>query len=93
MFVRRREDAATNVRLGIAASKKVGSAVVRNRIKRLVREVFRQNQSRISSDLDVVVVAKRNINVKSLDVFVTSEELVSVFKRLGKDFRSQSENV
>ncbi|WP_027183525.1 ribonuclease P protein component [Desulfovibrio inopinatus] len=93
VFVRRRDEAATGARLGIAVSKKIGSAVVRNRVKRLVREVFRQNRSLITSDLDVVVVAKRKIDVPSLDVFVARDELIPIFRRLGRDFRPQSENV
>ena len=48
-------------RLGITVSKKVGSAVQRNRIKRLVREFFRLNRSRLSTPQDIVIIAKRNI--------------------------------
>ena len=44
-------------RLGIAATKKLGGAVQRNRAKRLIREMFRRNK--IASGLDVVVVPKR----------------------------------
>ena len=44
-------------RLGIAATKKLGGAVQRNRAKRLIREMFRRNK--IGSGLDVVVVPKR----------------------------------
>lgn len=46
-------------RVGITASKKVGNAVVRNRIKRLVREYVRQHDW-APSGLDVVVIAKRS---------------------------------
>jgi ribonuclease P protein component len=46
-------------RIGIIVSKKVASrAVDRNRIKRLVRETFRQNQWRLGSN-DLVVLARR----------------------------------
>ncbi|MFW6216753.1 MAG: ribonuclease P protein component, partial [Desulfohalobiaceae bacterium] len=48
-------------RLGIAASKKVGKAVARNRIKRLVREYFRLKQKCLDPDLDIAVVAKRGV--------------------------------
>ena len=44
-------------RLGIAATKKLGGAVQRNRVKRLIREVFRRNK--IADGFDVVVIPKR----------------------------------
>jgi ribonuclease P protein component len=53
-------------RLGIAATKKLGGAVDRNRAKRLIREVFRRNK--IASGFDVIVVPKRELLDASLTV-------------------------
>lgn len=57
MFFRRND--LTVGRLGIAATKKLGGAVQRNRAKRLIREVFRRNK--IAPGFDVVVVPKREL--------------------------------
>jgi ribonuclease P protein component len=46
-------------RIGITASRKVGSAVTRNRIKRLVREFFRKNRSMVTRPVDLHVIAKK----------------------------------
>ncbi|PRP95435.1 Ribonuclease P protein component [Enhygromyxa salina] len=46
-------------RLGITVTRKVGNAVTRNRIKRLVREVFRVHRLRLPQGLDMVWVAKQ----------------------------------
>lgn len=44
-------------RLGIAATRKLGGAVVRNRAKRIVRDVFRRNK--IAPGYDIVFVPNR----------------------------------
>lgn len=51
-------------RLGIAATRKLGGAVARNRAKRLIREVFRRNK--LAPGFDVVVVPRRDLLDASL---------------------------
>jgi len=48
-------------RLGLAAGRRVGSAVERNRARRLLRESFRKNKQEPPGGLDVVLVAKHEI--------------------------------
>ena len=56
-LARKRPDPGLDGRLGITVTKKIGNAVVRNRIKRLVREWLRVHQW-IPRGWDVVLVAK-----------------------------------
>ena len=58
--------AGNPARLGIAATKKLGNAVQRNRAKRLIREVFRRNK--IGAGYDIVVVPKRELLHASLTI-------------------------
>jgi ribonuclease P protein component len=57
LFTREREAGAA--RLGIAATRKMGGAVERNRAKRVVREVFRHHKP--SGAIDVVVIPRREL--------------------------------
>ena len=45
-------------RLGLTASVKIGGAVVRNRARRRLREVYRLNSPRLSQGWDLVLVAR-----------------------------------
>jgi ribonuclease P protein component len=51
-------------RLGIAATRKFGGAVARNRAKRLIREVFRRNK--LAPGFDIVIVPRRELLDASL---------------------------
>ncbi len=45
-------------RLGITVSRKVGGAVVRNRVKRMVRQWFREHRQKLPRGCDLVVIAR-----------------------------------
>lgn len=44
-------------RVGVVASRKVGGAVVRNKAKRWMRELFRRNRDLLDSPIDLLIVA------------------------------------
>ena len=73
-------NALQNTRLGITVTKKVGTAVQRNRIKRVVREVFRRNRQLFPVSHDLVFIAKRGAT--DIDYGALLSELQRAAKRL-----------
>ena len=53
-----RENNMQTARLGVTASKKIGCAVVRNRVKRYLREFFRHNRLNMAP-VDINIIARR----------------------------------
>ena len=67
----------TTARLGVTVSAKVGNAVVRNHVKRRVREAFRALRSRIPITTEIVVIARPGAAPLSQRAITT--ELAGVF--------------
>lgn len=55
MFVRPRENPESETRVGLTATRRLGSAVVRNRIRRWTRETVRQMSPPLTTGYDLVV--------------------------------------
>ena len=71
-------------RVGITVSKKLGGAVVRNRVRRRLREVYRLNEDAFAPGWDIVVVARsRCVNVsfqKLTDAYLSLAEKAGILK-------------
>lgn len=53
---------STESRIGLTVSKRVGNAVVRNRIRRRLREITRQKSQLICAGYDYVIIARPDAN-------------------------------
>jgi ribonuclease P protein component len=67
-------------RLGVTVSRRIGNAVVRNRVKRRFREIFRRSCDNIPHHFDFVVNAKRHCATVSFRVL--NEEFQTAMRRI-----------
>lgn len=75
-------------RLGVSVGKSCGNAVVRNRLKRLLREVFRQSQDGIAAGFDyLIIVSPKRLN-KHNDTSAGAKEAVKrlTYERIKDSF-------
>lgn len=72
-----------HARFGVSVSKKLGGAVRRTALKRLLREAFRLSQHELTSDLDLVLIPQRS-TVETAGVADYQQSLVRLTKRLAR---------
>jgi ribonuclease P protein component len=73
-------------KIGFAAGKRLGNAVIRNRVKRMMREAFRLNRDKLPAGYDFILVGRQPV------VGVKAQEVISAFLNLsGRMFRTNAE--
>lgn len=65
--------------VGFSVSKKVGKAVVRNRVKRLMKESFRLNSEKLKDGYDIVFVAR--VRLKESNYIDVDKAMMSCFTK------------
>ena len=69
----------THYRVGLSVGKKIGNAVIRNQVKRYLRQAFQELDAYIAPDCDIIVIARQP--VKDLEYAMIRKSLVHLLKK------------
>ena len=78
MYVRKNKNASN--RIGITVSTKVGKAVVRNRVRRRIREAYRKNEMRFEQGFDIIFVSR--VRAASVSFYEIEKNILKLSKSL-----------
>jgi ribonuclease P protein component len=73
------ENGQENSKIGFSVSKKIGKAIIRNRIKRVLREICRINKNKIVQGYNIIFVARSKI--KGIKYRLVEEEMLDLLKK------------
>nr|WP_208414745.1 ribonuclease P protein component [Paenibacillus castaneae] len=76
-----KQPSADPFRLGVSASKKIGNAVVRNRMRRMLKEIVRQHENRIVPKTDFILIVRKPATVMKMKEMEKS--VLHVLKKAG----------
>ena len=74
----RLENNEQHFRVGLSVSKKLGNAVMRNRIKRRIRHILIEHKNQLVENVDFVVIARKGVEI--LDYAEMEKNLLHVLK-------------
>lgn len=72
-------------RLGLTVTRKTGSAPLRNRVKRVLREFFRLHQSECDPPHDYVLVPKKILDPRQVGLDMVTDQLLPVLGRIRRE--------
>jgi ribonuclease P protein component len=84
-----KQDRVRSRRLGMTVSRRVGNAIERNRVKRIIREWFRHLRDEFATDTEIVVIARRQST--ELDARAVALDLSRLLEHAARASRARSE--
>ncbi len=71
-------------KIGIAIKTKMGKAVKRNRIKRLIKESYRLNEDKFGVGKSLVFLVKKNQEIDSLEFRDIQKDIIFILDKIGQ---------
>jgi ribonuclease P protein component len=90
LIVYARENNLAYNRLGLSVSRKVGPAVVRNKVRRLYREAFRLTKNELPTGMDLILIPRGQKSPTLVELMESLRKLVPLASRkLARDDKSK----
>ena len=77
---------------GIAISSKICNAVKRNRIKRVIREAYRNNEKSIKKGNTFVFLWKKTVKIEECKYINVYDDMITLIKKIGIYYNEQDNN-
>lgn len=71
-------------KIGIAVGTKIGKAVKRNYLKRIIRESYRLNEEKAGVGNSIVFLIKKKVNVDEISFNQVEKDIVDILNRIGQ---------
>lgn len=68
-------------RLGIVVSKKVGSSVIRNRLKRYIRAAYTDIEEKIEYNCNLLIIWKKSVDPEKVNFWEVRADLINILKK------------
>ena len=81
IFVFKNNDSSN--KLGIIVSKKVGGSVIRNKVKRFIREAYKELEDKIDTKNNILIIWKKSVTHEKANFFDTKKDLKNLFEKSG----------
>ena len=71
-----------NNNLGIVVSKKVGNSIIRHRIRRIIKESYRNIEKEINCNINILICWKKKVKFdKEISYFDIRKDMINIFKK------------
>ena len=68
-------------RIGLAISVKIAKAVKRNKIKRIIKENYKEIENNLKNGYDIVFLWKKKINPKEVNFYKVKNDFINIFDK------------